>query len=333
VWSAVAGPSVIRAGATDLVALPMLALAWRVSRRAAPAPPRSARLARAFVLLPLPLFATAATSQPEYRERVAQCAERRAWPPRPRGRWSWYRSCRPGPRHPPPAPAGRLTGRYAAAVGELAAVLFDMDGTLVDSEKIWQAAIDDLAARLSGELPTAARKAMVGTTTEESIDILLTALDQRWRDPVEAGRWLETRVKELFAAGVSWRPGARELLGACRSAGIPTALVTATVGHVVEVMLGTLGRHNFDAMVTDDDVVNGKPHPEPYALAAAKLGVQTRDCVAIEDSPTGIASALAAGCAVVAVPAEVDLSALAGVTHVTSLTGVTVDTLRALVTR
>ena len=83
----------------------------------------------------------------------------------------------------------------------------------------------------------------------------------------------------------------------------------------------------------DDDVIFGKPDPEPYATAAAALGVATGDCVAIEDSPTGVASARAAGCVVVAVPAEVDLSGIAGVTHVTSLTRVSVETLRALVAR
>jgi HAD superfamily hydrolase (TIGR01509 family) len=210
-------------------------------------------------------------------------------------------------------------------------VLFDMDGTLVDSEKDWQAALEDLAAHLGGTLSPVARRSMVGTTTEEAIGILLKSMDQPWRDPVEVGDWLEERVKQRFVAGLAWRPGARELLAACRAADIPTALVTATAGHLVEVMLGTIGRHNFDVIVTDDDVEFGKPDPQPYATAAAALGVAAHDCVAIEDSPTGIASALAAGCVVVACPAEVDLSAITGVTHVRSLTEVSVPMLESLV--
>ena len=88
-------------------------------------------------------------------------------------------------------------------------------------------------------------------------------------DPEAAATWLEDRVAVLFADGLTWRPGARELLGGVRAAGLPTALVTATAKDLVDIMLGTIGRDNFDAIVTDDDVVDGKPHAEPYASAAA----------------------------------------------------------------
>jgi HAD superfamily hydrolase (TIGR01509 family) len=218
----------------------------------------------------------------------------------------------------------------------LAAVLFDMDGTLVDSEKIWQQALEELADRLGGDLDPAVRASMVGTTTPEAIAMLFTAIGldvitASGFDPASAATWLEDRVGELFADGLPWRPGARELLGAVRAAGVPTALVTATAKDLVDILLGTIGRDNFDAIVTDDDVIDGKPHPEPYASAAAAIGVPPGDCVAIEDSPTGIASALAAGCVVVAVPAEVDLSHLDGVTHVRSLTDVDVAFLAATV--
>jgi HAD superfamily hydrolase (TIGR01509 family) len=206
-----------------------------------------------------------------------------------------------------------------------------MDGTLVDSEKIWQRALEELAAHLGGDLAPEVRESMVGTTTPEAITTLHGAIGQAWRDPDADARWLEERVAVLFAEGLSWRPGARELLGAVRAAGLPTALVTATVKALVEVMLATIGRHNFDVIVTDDDVFDGKPGPEPYAAAAAALGVSPHDCVAIEDSPTGIASALAAGCVVVAVPAEVDLSQIESVTHVRSLADVDLAFLRGLV--
>jgi HAD superfamily hydrolase (TIGR01509 family) len=209
----------------------------------------------------------------------------------------------------------------------LAAVLFDMDGTLVDSEKIWQRALEELAERLGGDLAPAVRSSMVGTTTPEAIAMLFTAIGPgpvaaSGFDLPAAATWLEDRVAVLFSEGLTWRPGARELLGAVRAAGVPTALVTATAKDLVDIMLGTIGRDNFEAIVTDDDVVDGKPHPEPYASAAAAIGVSPANCVAIEDSPTGIASALAAGCVVVAVPAEVDLSHIQGVMHVQSLADV-----------
>jgi HAD superfamily hydrolase (TIGR01509 family) len=218
--------------------------------------------------------------------------------------------------------------REQAALG---AVLFDMDGTLVDSEKVWQAALGDLAGSHGATLSPGARRALIGATTSDSMDILYADIAQPWHDHDAGGRWLEARVMTLLADGVVWRPGARDLLVAVRAAGIKTALVTATARHVTEAMLESIGRANFDLVVTDDDVVNGKPHPEPYRHAAATLGVQPANCVAIEDSPAGCASALAAGCAVLAVPAEVDLSRLTSVTHARSLTEVDVAFLRRLI--
>jgi len=211
------------------------------------------------------------------------------------------------------------------------AVLFDMDGTLVDSEKIWDVGLRELSARYGGELSAAARASMVGTSMAESMAILHADLDQPWRDPDASLAWLEARVGELFATGLVWRPGARELLAAVRAAGLPTALVTATRRHLVDVALATLGPDNFDAVVCGDEVDRAKPHPEPYRTAASLLGVPTARCVAIEDSPTGIASALAAGCVVVAVPSEVELAEQPGVTLVDSLAGLDVPALRALV--
>lgn len=212
----------------------------------------------------------------------------------------------------------------------LAAVLFDMDGTLVDSEKLWTIALEELAVRYGGTLSAKARTAMVGTTSDETMAILHADLGQPWRDPDEGAAWMEQRVKDLLATDLSFLPGARELLHAVRAAGLRTALVTATAGHIVEVMLGVIGRDNFDAIVTDDEVTFGKPHPEPYATAAAMLGTTPAHCVAIEDSPNGIASARAAGCVVVGVPAEVDLTAVPGITLVRSLTEVDVPMLHRL---
>jgi HAD superfamily hydrolase (TIGR01509 family) len=212
----------------------------------------------------------------------------------------------------------------------LQAVLFDMDGTLVDSEKTWQIALSDLAASHGGTLSDSARRALLGATTADSMRIVYDDLRQPWQDHEAGGRWLEARVMELFGLGLEWQPGARELLLAVRAAGLKTALVTATARHITEVMLDTLGRDNFDAVVTQDDVVNGKPDPEPYRHAAGLLGVPIGACVAIEDSVAGATSAIAAGCAVLAVPSEMDLPDSLGAATVSSLTGVGPDDLRKL---
>jgi HAD superfamily hydrolase (TIGR01509 family) len=209
-------------------------------------------------------------------------------------------------------------------------ILFDMDGTLVDSEKVWSVGLDQLADHLGGRLSDTARRDMVGTSMSQSMRILHDDLGVD-ADEAESVRYLEERVSALFADGLLWRPGAPELLAAVRSAGIPTALVTATRRHLVEVALITLGPHNFDAVVAGDDLDETKPHPAPYRTAAELLRADPRRCVAVEDSPNGITSALAAGCVVIGVPCEVGLDHLENVHLVDSLADLSVDGLRELV--
>jgi HAD superfamily hydrolase (TIGR01509 family) len=196
----------------------------------------------------------------------------------------------------------------------LAAVLFDMDGTLVDSESLWGIALHELAKSYGGALSDAARLAMVGTSSAQTMQIMLADLGQLWRDPVAGARWLDDRVEMLFAKGLPWRPGAQQLLSTVRAAGLPTGLVTNTNRRLTEVALLTLGARNFEVVVTGDDVTRNKPHPMPYLTAAAALGVDPACCVAIEDSTSGVASALAAGCAVIAIPNETPLDGRAHLT-------------------
>jgi HAD superfamily hydrolase (TIGR01509 family) len=211
-----------------------------------------------------------------------------------------------------------------------AAVLFDMDGTLVDSEKVWEVALHELAARAGGTLSPAARLAMIGSSMANSMRILREDLAQPDRPEAPDAAWLTDRVLELFGAGLIWRPGALELLLAVRAAGLPTALVTSTGRRLVEVALDTLGRENFDVVVCGDEVSVPKPDPEPYRTAARLLGVPIAECVAIEDSPAGVASAVASGAAVLAVPAELELPPTDGVHLRTTLVGVDPAYLAAL---
>ncbi|MGC4855417.1 HAD family hydrolase [Micromonospora sp. DT4] len=211
-------------------------------------------------------------------------------------------------------------------------MLFDMDGTLVDSEKLWDIALQELAREYGGELSADARRSIIGTAMAESMRLLHDDLGQPERDPDSSAAWINARILELFRTGLPWQPGAFELLHAVRAAAIPTALVTSSPRALVEIALDTLGRDNFDVVVAGDEVVAAKPHPEPYLTAARRLGAPIERCVAIEDSPTGVASALASGAAVLAVPAEVPLPAIAGVHQVPSLTGVDLEALAALLT-
>ncbi|BEL02357.1 HAD family phosphatase [Actinoplanes sichuanensis] len=213
-----------------------------------------------------------------------------------------------------------------------AAVLFDMDGTLVDSERIWGVALSELAVHAGGVLSDSARLAMVGTSMARSMELFRDDLGQLGRPEAPDVEWLTVRVQELFAGGLVWRPGAMELLHAVRAAGIPTALVTSTGRRLVEVALRTLGPENFDVVVCGDEVERPKPDPEPYRTAAGLLGVPISACVAIEDSPSGVASAAAAGAVVLAVPAELELTPVDGVHLRSTLTGVDPAFLAALLT-
>jgi HAD superfamily hydrolase (TIGR01509 family) len=215
-------------------------------------------------------------------------------------------------------------------VPELAAVLFDMDGTLLDSEKIWDVALDDLAAWLGGELSSTARRRMVGSSLARSVAILHADLGIE-ADPESSGAYLTERTAELFRTNIVWKPGAQELLDDVHAAGVPAALVTSTHRRLTEIALDTIGRHHFDAVVCGDEVRRPKPHPDPYLRAAHLLDADPAHFVAVEDSPLGIAAAEAAGCVVLAVPSEVQLEPAPTRVIRPSLAGVSVADLAALV--
>lgn len=123
---------------------------------------------------------------------------------------------------------------------------------------------------------------------------------------------------------MTWRPGAVELVRELRDRGIPQAIVTTSPRFMTQVVADALPEGAITAIVSGDDVENGKPDPEPYLTAIRELGVDPRRCVAVEDSPTGLASAIAAGVAVVGVPHDAEPTVSAGWTRLASLSGVTV---------
>jgi HAD superfamily hydrolase (TIGR01509 family) len=186
------------------------------------------------------------------------------------------------------------------------AVLFDMDGTLLDSEKLWDVALADLAAWLGGELSAAARDRMVGSSLARSVAILHADLGVE-ADPESSGCYLTDRMAELLATDLVWRPGAEEFLESVHRSGVPTGLVTSTHRRLTDIALRTIGPQYFRVTVCGDEVSRPKPHPDPYRIATQRLGVEPARSVVLEDSPLGIAAAEAAGCVVVAVPSEVPI--------------------------
>ncbi|MEV6963721.1 HAD family phosphatase [Hamadaea sp. NPDC051192] len=209
----------------------------------------------------------------------------------------------------------------------MAAVLFDMDGTLIDSEQLWAISLQQLAGEYGGQLSEDARLRMVGTDMPTSMGIFHSDLGQEHRDYAYSAERLVSLTGELFAQGLPWRPGALELLTEVRAAGVPAALVTSTERRLVKIALDTLGP--FDVVVCGDEVGNSKPHPEPYLTAARLLGVPIERCVAIEDSSSGVRSAIAAGARVIGVPCEVALPGDLGAHLLPTLSGVDLAYLRA----
>jgi HAD superfamily hydrolase (TIGR01509 family) len=196
-----------------------------------------------------------------------------------------------------PRPAARDPRPPAA----LRAVLFDMDGLLVDSEPLWFEAERAVMARLGGQWGEADQQALIGGSLDRTVTWLLAkAPAPASREDV--ARWLVTEMAALILArGLPLQPGAGPLLAALQASGVPYALVTASSRVIMEAVLKVTGL-SFRVTVCGEDVCRGKPDPEPYLLAAARLGVPAPGCVVLEDSPTGIAAARAAGCPVIAVP-------------------------------
>lgn len=193
----------------------------------------------------------------------------------------------------------------------LRAVLWDMDGTLLESEELWDIGVRELSEHLGGPMTEETRTATIGASTPGALAIVFDSLGlERTPDALlQARTWLYARMAEMFADGLPWRPGARDALALVRSLGLRSALVTNTERELGDVALDTLGREHFDFSVCGDEVSAGKPDPAPYLRAAELLGVDPRHCLAVEDSPTGAAAAEAAGCPVLVVPSLIEVPA------------------------
>jgi HAD superfamily hydrolase (TIGR01509 family) len=217
-----------------------------------------------------------------------------------------------------------------------AAVLWDLDGTLLDSEKLWDIPLYEFTEKLGGQLSTETRHSMVGTNVLVTMYLLYKEVgitDPSEEQLTDGAAWIERRMAEVFRQDLPWRPGAEDALATVRAAGLPMALVTSTERVLTEIALDTIGRSLFDVTVCGDEVDGlNKPLPEPYLKACRLLDVDPTACVAIEDSPTGVASGVAAGATVLVVPCEVPVEPGERRVFRESLVGLTVADLTALVT-
>ncbi|MCX5209360.1 HAD family phosphatase [Kitasatospora sp. NBC_00240] len=212
----------------------------------------------------------------------------------------------------------------------LQAVLLDMDGTLVDTEDFWWQAEVSLFAELGYVLDENDRAHVVGGPMSRVIDYLLssTGVDLA---PADLTTLINQRFVDLLGGGVPLMPGAERLLNTLAAHGVPAALVSASHRHIIDIVLATLGAHHFAFSLAGDEVPRTKPHPDPYLEAVRRFGAEPARCVVVEDAPTGVRSAEAAGCPVIAVPSVAVIEPAPGRLVLPSLEHVDLELLRSLV--
>jgi HAD superfamily hydrolase (TIGR01509 family) len=210
-----------------------------------------------------------------------------------------------------------------------AAVLWDMDGTLVDSEEYWLSSEQNLAQEFNGSWDAEDGLSLIGMSLYESTKVMKAKMGLEL-DPEEIINRLTDDVVSQLEVSIPWRPGAQELLRELKKRGVKTALVTMSMKRMAESVANQIPFKAFDVIVAGDMVTNGKPHPEPYLRAAELLGVSPKDCVAFEDSHTGLTSAEAAGTKAVGVTNIVPIPELPGRIIWPTLEGVRLRDLKKL---
>jgi HAD superfamily hydrolase (TIGR01509 family) len=211
----------------------------------------------------------------------------------------------------------------------LAAALFDMDGLLVDTEPLWLETETEVMERLGAPWTADDQETLLGGSMERTVGYLLSKAT-RPAPPETVARWMLDGMLERVRAGrVVVRPGARELVAEVAASGLPYALVTSSERPFAAAVLEATGLP-FPVAVCGEDVSETKPAPDPYRMGAKLLDVDPGRCVALEDSPNGVASATAAGCLVVAVPSLLPIPPVPGRVVAGSLTEISLASLREL---
>ena len=206
----------------------------------------------------------------------------------------------------------------------LSAVLWDMDGTLVDTEPYWMAAETPLIESFGGTWSHEQALGLVGLGLEDSARILQGTGVRMSTDAI-IDHLTDEVMRQLATTGVPFRPGARELLASLREAGVKTALVTMSMRRMAQTVVDLIDFDAFDVVIAGDDATRPKPFPDPYLQACEALGVAPESTVAIEDSPNGLRSAVASGASVIGVPLMVSLTGAGAHGLWETLEGRTVD--------
>lgn len=209
------------------------------------------------------------------------------------------------------------------------AILFDMDGTLTDTEALWFQAESEILGDMGRQWKAGDEMAVIGLNLTDACAHLVSSLELDV-EPARLARMLTDRVVDIGREnGMPWRPGARELLELTATLGIPSALVTASHMPFARLTLDQAPPGTLSVAITGDQVAIGKPHPQPYLMAIERLGASPATSLAFEDSIHGLTSALAAGVVTVGVPLKVDITGVENVRLIGSLGEVDENFLRA----
>lgn len=198
-----------------------------------------------------------------------------------------------------------------------AAVLWDFDGTIIDTEPLWMKAEVEFVTSHGGDWTEDDSRAFVGASWQDSGGAMyrrIAANGETDLDPWKVYRGIAQVVINILAAGQGQvRPGVYQLLDDLESAGIPSAVVSSSIDEMINAGIGSLERDNpFEVVISGPMMPRGKPEPDGYLMAAERLGVDPRDCIVLEDSPTGCLSGQRAGALVIGIPSIVELPPVDG---------------------
>ena len=210
------------------------------------------------------------------------------------------------------------------------AVLWDMDGTLVDTEPYWLKSEQAFAERHDAHWELGDVEQFIGFSLYDTADILRKKFNLQDYTDQQIVDELTNGVVEQIEDKLPFRPGALELLKELREKGIPTALVTMSMSDMAKSVVSRIPFKAFDVVLGGDQVQFGKPHPEPYIRAAEKLGLRPSECVALEDSKTGLTSAETAGTVAIGIPHIAKIPEQTGRILIDSLEGMTVAKLQSI---